>query len=73
MNSSPICPLCNGQDECTLHAMRDCTAATQVWIPLVKSDSISSFFSGSLQEWLVANLNSSMGMCGRDEWRAVFM
>ena len=54
----PRCARCTlQQDESLLHVFRDCTAARQLWAQIGGPARSASFFSGSLQSWLLHNLN----------------
>ena len=50
---SPTCTSCGSHDENTLHVLRDCVHATHVWLRLVPSNFITSFFSFSCNEWIL--------------------
>jgi hypothetical protein len=41
---SPICTRCGRENETTIHVLRDCIYATQVWLHLVPSNFITDFF-----------------------------
>lgn len=73
LNVSPSCSLCANGIESTLHVVHDCPMATQIWLPLVKSVCMTDFFTGSLHDWVHANMSTSMGHCSKEEWRVVFM
>jgi len=45
VGASPICSGCDKDVETTIHVLRDCPLATQIWIRLVPSNQISNFFS----------------------------
>jgi len=44
VGASPICSGCDKDDETTIHVLRDCPLAAKIWIKLVPSNQISSFF-----------------------------
>ncbi|KAK8559266.1 hypothetical protein V6N12_042546 [Hibiscus sabdariffa] len=53
----PSCTICDTQDESTLHVLRDCKFAREVWLyfsPVVYSP---TFFTMNLQAWLMSNIH----------------
>ncbi|KAK8526975.1 hypothetical protein V6N12_054207 [Hibiscus sabdariffa] len=53
----PSCTICDTQDESTLHVLRDCKFAREVWLyfsPVVYSP---TFFTENLQAWLISNIH----------------
>ncbi|KAL2941204.1 hypothetical protein RDABS01_029554, partial [Bienertia sinuspersici] len=51
------CPLCHHGYETTLHLLRDYDAAKQIWVKLLSTSQISTFFTGNnIKEWVKLNL-----------------
>jgi len=70
---SPTCPCCGSEDETTLHVLRDCNYATQVWIRLVPSDCITDFFSFDCRNWVFTNHNKRRNKDLNSKWKTTFM
>lgn len=58
--------------ESVLHVLRDCPQATQIWIPLLDSAKLNSFFSADLVSWVELNLSSSFGVCYAKSWSFIY-
>lgn len=56
LTNDPKCFICGGEDESTLHILRDCPAAKSVWRKLEGFANLSSFYQGGLHEWIRNNL-----------------
>lgn len=67
------CSHCVGISETSLHAFRDCPMASQVWIPLIRSDSVNEFYAADLQEWIHNNLVGNFGYYNSTMWPYIFM
>ncbi|KAK7251566.1 hypothetical protein RIF29_34871 [Crotalaria pallida] len=67
-----LCPLCGLEDESTLHALRDCGEAQQLWICLVTSGLDPLFNSLDLERWLIWNLCNPMGSFDKRVWKVLF-
>ncbi|CAN1823072.1 Putative ribonuclease H protein At1g65750 [Linum perenne] len=52
MSNTDNCQRCSGAIEDTLHAIRDCKLASEVWSSFIPPEFASHFFSDSLQDWL---------------------
>ena len=66
--SHPTCPRCNLEAEDTLHCLRDCPKAHQIWSYFIPHNELDHFFSLDLFEWLQYNIVSrpkSAGHRGR--------
>ncbi|CAN1131441.1 Putative ribonuclease H protein At1g65750 [Linum perenne] len=50
------CQRCRSGIEDTLHVVRDCQLAREVWASFIPPELTSHFFSDSLQDWLMAGL-----------------
>ncbi|KAK9042856.1 hypothetical protein V6N11_071211 [Hibiscus sabdariffa] len=53
----PYCTTCDTHDESTLHVLRDCKFARDVWLYFSPSLYSPTFFTESLQAWLLSNIN----------------
>ncbi|CAN1162877.1 Putative ribonuclease H protein At1g65750, partial [Linum perenne] len=56
MTDSDDCQICRGRTEDTLHVIRDCKLAREVWSSFIPPELASQFFSDSLQVWLQKGL-----------------
>lgn len=56
LTGDPKCFICGGEDESTLHMLRDCPAAKSVWRKLEGFANLSSLYQGGLQEWIRNNM-----------------
>ncbi|CAI9114900.1 OLC1v1015718C1 [Oldenlandia corymbosa var. corymbosa] len=59
---SPACDLCGGALESTMHALRDCPKAANIWSRMVPAKHKGRFFGSSLEDWLWNNLTNAFGM-----------
>lgn len=50
------CEACVGELETVLHTLRECKEASELWYALLLSHLLSEFFSLSLGEWVIWNL-----------------
>lgn len=73
MGISLTCTSCGSHNETTLHVLRDCVHATQVWLRLVPSNFITSFFSFYCRACIFTNLNKHNIGPNKDGWRTIFM
>lgn len=71
-NDSPRCHNCTGVPESILHVLRDCPLASQVWVPLLKSQLVNEFYNLSLQDWISSNLKQSFGLVEPGQWCNIF-
>lgn len=68
------CPFeCHGEEN-TLHIMRDCEMARNVWLLFVPTNNRFSFFCSNLQVWLKENMTRNFGAYNRDQvpWSQTF-
>ncbi|MBA0631601.1 hypothetical protein Godav_000460, partial [Gossypium davidsonii] len=73
ISHSSSCPICGYETEDILYVLRDCSAAKEVWAPVVPFDQQYRFFSGTLHEWLNDNLCSHFRLVGRwTTWSCLF-
>ncbi|CAJ2650297.1 unnamed protein product [Trifolium pratense] len=66
--SHAMCEYCGDKEETTLHVMRDCPKAREVWTYVVPLSLRGIFFMGDLQHWIGFNLNSNSQRRGREDW-----
>jgi ribonuclease HI len=70
---SPLCTRCGRDDETTIHVLRDCVYATQVWLRLVPSNFMTDFFTFDCRNWIFDNI-SKQGIGGHStNWKTTFM
>ncbi|CAA0840318.1 Unknown protein [Striga hermonthica] len=62
ISDSSTCTLCGRYDESTMHCLRDCTGARQVWRSLIPAHQQSEFFRLHLRDWLIQNLQNGLGI-----------
>ncbi|CAN1193376.1 Putative ribonuclease H protein At1g65750 [Linum perenne] len=60
--SDPMCPRCPGQVEDSIHVLRDCSFAKEVWGRTGGFDQNVPIWSGSRQDWLRSLLSSEDGL-----------
>ncbi|KAK8477373.1 hypothetical protein V6N12_013818 [Hibiscus sabdariffa] len=53
----PYCTTCDTHDESTLHVLRDCKFVREVWLYFSPAVYSPTFFTESLQAWLLSNIN----------------
>lgn len=70
-SQSALCPICNNEEETTLHMVRDCREVVQVWSILSENSLPQAFFNCNLKEWLALNLKSKRTLRG-SSWRMLF-
>lgn len=76
--SSAYYALCQSAAESTLHALRDCSLAVEVWSQLGAFKKDPAFFSYELNDWLAINIKGQVTNRGKMEdegldWRVVFV
>ncbi|CAN1176456.1 Putative ribonuclease H protein At1g65750 [Linum perenne] len=59
LTDSDECQRCRIDTEDTLHVIRDCRVAKEVWSTFIPPELVSSFFSDNLQDWLQKGLRHS--------------
>nr|KYP56432.1 Putative ribonuclease H protein At1g65750 family [Cajanus cajan] len=59
LTTSPICPICMQDVENTMHVLRDCIFARQVWSSIPRGSCISQPTGSNFQEWLIFHLTRS--------------
>ncbi|CAN1331699.1 Putative ribonuclease H protein At1g65750 [Linum perenne] len=60
--SDPTCPRCTGQVENSIHVLRDCSFAKEVWSRTGGFDQNAPNWSGPRQDWLRSFLSSDDGL-----------
>ncbi|CAA0822774.1 Polynucleotidyl transferase- ribonuclease H-like superfamily protein [Striga hermonthica] len=68
---STLCPLCEQFPESTLHCLRDCVGAKQIWMTLIPTKNHSAFFSMPLRDWIVQNLQNGLSI-SVVAWETIF-
>ncbi|MBA0702612.1 hypothetical protein Goari_026810 [Gossypium aridum] len=67
------CGVCGNVSKDVLHVLRDCSTARNIWNLLVPYDWLTNFYSSSLQNWLVLNLQGHQDWYVRDiDWKCLF-
>ncbi|XP_021741473.1 uncharacterized protein LOC110707739 [Chenopodium quinoa] len=67
LTDDPRCKICNSQDDTTLHLLRDCTMAKDIWNQIGGPASIRSFKEGTLKQWIVRNIKIQF----EEAWRVL--
>jgi hypothetical protein len=70
--TEPYCSHCGQMEETTLHVLRDCPIAVEVWKHLLKEDDRGSFFICTFQQWVELNLSTNMGIQSDLSWDATW-
>jgi len=70
---SLMCSGCDRDNETTLHVLRDCPKATQIWIRLVPSNYITNFFSFDCMDWIFKNINNQLHRIQNKKWTTIFL
>ncbi|CAN1751196.1 Putative ribonuclease H protein At1g65750 [Linum perenne] len=53
MTVTDNCHRCTNVSETSLHILRDCTLARDVWLALLPPGIVAEFFSGNVHEWII--------------------
>jgi ribonuclease HI len=69
---NPFCHLCSQFEETSMHVIRDCTIAVQVWKHLLNRQEWGCFFTVEFQDWINLNLNNAFGQRYGKEWISVW-
>jgi ribonuclease HI len=70
--TDPYCNYCGQMEETTMHVLRDCPLAVEVWQHLLDEDHRGRFFIGQLTQWVDLNLSTDMGGTKDLAWDAVW-
>ncbi|CAA0840195.1 Polynucleotidyl transferase- ribonuclease H-like superfamily protein [Striga hermonthica] len=70
MAEDDACDFC-GQPEWTIHVLRDCERAHNVWLRLVPSSCRRSFFSEDVTAWMWSNVMEHAAV-GLEQWDTTF-
>ncbi|MBA0780342.1 hypothetical protein Gotri_004454 [Gossypium trilobum] len=71
--SSSACGICGHVLEDMMHTLKDCLAAKGVWDKIIPKQTLSSFYSGSLLDWMATNLQNQMtSSTGGIDWSCLF-
>jgi ribonuclease HI len=68
----PWCSHCVDIVEDTLHVLRDCPLAKSVWCNLLTSNGRSTFFTGTIKDWVLLNLHQNLGKNMDRDWSCVW-
>jgi hypothetical protein len=68
----PFCVKCIQFEESTIHVIRDCPIAVEVWRHLVSSQERGNFFVVNRQDWITMNLNNQFGHAYGADWTAIW-
>lgn len=66
------CGSCVGILESTIHVLRDCPKAMEVWIHLVCLEERDNFFDIGLAQWIEANMSMSLDVDFGVDWSRVW-
>jgi mannosylglycoprotein endo-beta-mannosidase len=66
-----LCHYCTQFEETTMHVVRDCTAAVNIWRKLLTSQERGQFFMVDFQQWINLNINNNFGMRFGKDWVAI--
>ena len=68
-----LCPICRGESESVLHALRDCAWVKAVWVQLGVETTNQAFWMTDLQEWLNINgkVNNSY-LTAKPPWKMIY-
>ncbi|XVE48701.1 hypothetical protein DITRI_Ditri01bG0023300 [Diplodiscus trichospermus] len=72
LTSNSYCSLCNQHPELVLHALRDCTAASSLWMSILGINGRNAIYSLSLKDWFAKNFNGSVHDVLQEGWDARF-
>jgi ribonuclease HI len=67
-----LCYNCGHFEETTLHVVRDCKVAVDIWRYLLTNQERSQFFMVGFHEWITMNLNNFFGKKHGNDWRAIW-
>jgi ribonuclease HI len=63
-----MCSYCGNVEETTLHVLRDCSKAQNLWYNLIPVQHRGIFFMGELQTWCSSNLLDTTQWSGCADW-----
>ncbi|PNX60889.1 ribonuclease H [Trifolium pratense] len=66
--SHALCDSCGDVEETTLHVMRDCPRAKNIWNCVIPSKDKAISYMGDLQHWISFNIHNSMQWMGSGKW-----
>lgn len=74
MTEDATCPLCASSIESIVHALHNCSFASNIWKTVLPTQVHSLFFSFSFHDWLYWNLQDKGGLNTNEvEWQSLFM
>jgi ribonuclease HI len=71
-NGNPNCHSCIQFEETTLHVMRDCPIAVNIWRHLLPYKDIGYFFVVGFNDWISLNLDNKFGTAKDSSWSATW-
>jgi hypothetical protein len=63
-----MCVYCGDVEETTLHVLRDCQKAKELWYQLIPGQSRGVFFMRDLHDWCYLNIKNTAQWSWRDDW-----
>ncbi|PNY10809.1 ribonuclease H, partial [Trifolium pratense] len=66
--SHATCSYCQIVEETTIHVLRDCTLAKEIWLRVVPMANRGDSFMGDLQNWFCFNMNNSVTWSSEGAW-----
>ena len=73
LTTDEICQECRMQTETSLHVLRDCKVATDLWLRLPHSRHWREFFFFvDLKQWFIMNISKEMGVFEGIRWSLIF-
>jgi hypothetical protein len=67
-----LCHNCIQFEETTMHVVRDCAVAVNIWNHLLTNQERGQFFMMEFHDWITLNLNNKIGMRFGNGWRTVW-
>jgi ribonuclease HI len=67
-----FCHSCTQFEETTIHVMRDCPIAVNVWRHLLPAQDRGNFFTVGYHDWIQLNLSNKFGKNSENNWTAIW-
>ncbi|KAK4252788.1 hypothetical protein QN277_014330 [Acacia crassicarpa] len=71
-SSSPFCQHCHTCVESTIHILRDCIYASNMWRALIQPRYYFRFFASSMTDWFILNFSKDIGRNQGATWNILF-
>lgn len=68
----PSCYNCQSEIESSLHVLRNCSPAKEMWLHLINAKFRHSLFRCNLQDWIFFNMQNQVGMHSHLPWSAIW-